>query len=64
MSPPRRNMGYIPNNGKCQGRGCTRTLSTSRQPSKAGRWHIRYSNAGAQNDTLLCPECYKKSLRT
>ena len=61
MARPRRDIGYIPNNGKCQGKGCTKTLSTSRKPSKSGRWRTHYSDVGSQGDVLLCPECYKKS---
>jgi len=57
----KREAGHIPGNGKCQGKGCSRTLSPSKKPSRAGRWHISYGSIRGQNDVLLCPECYRKS---
>ena len=62
MNMTRRDVGYLPNNGKCQGKGCGALMphAFTTKPKPNG-WHIFYSSAGKDHDVILCPACNLKT---
>ena len=60
----RRELGYVPNNGKCQGVGCSETaprnISTATKHNHDA-WHVCYDAYDKNKDIILCPKCYFKT---